>query len=362
MSRIAAGPAPVGPAAFASLFDPAFADLRPGATVLAAVSGGPDSIALMGALAAWSAATDRARIAVATVNHGLRPDSAAEAAGVAAAAAALGLPHRVLRWTGDRAGRVSQAAARTARYALLVAHARAIGAACLATAHTADDQAETILMRMAAGSGIAGLAGMAVRTRRGGVPHLRPLLSVPKAALVATCAAEGWRFVEDPSNRDSRYARTRWRALLPALAEEGLGADRLARLAARAARADAALTTVADELFARLATRRDGAVELDGAALSSAPAEIALRVLARALSAHAAPSGFPVRLERLEGCLAALVPAVGAGRALRRTLAGQVIACRADGRILISPEPPRRRGRPVQPTRDLHEAADRPRA
>ena len=298
--------------------------------VVLAVSGGPDSTALMGAFAgrpdAW----------VATVDHGLRRGSRAEAEAVARRAAALGLPHRILAWEGPKPRAGLQAAARAARYGLLAAFAREVGASHVATAHTRDDQAETVLLRLAAGSGVAGLAGMRASSRLDGLVLARPFLDVPKARLVATCLARSWPFVDDPSNADPRFARARLRATRAALAAEGLSDARLATLARRAARADDALEAVSRDTFRRL--RSAGA--LDGAGLLALPEAVALRVVARAL-AEAAPGPLP-RLERLERLvLAELLPALAAGRPLRRTLGGALLQA-ANGRVTAAPAPPRR--------------------
>ena len=137
-------------------------------------------------------------------------------------AAKLGVPHATLVWTGPKPSTRLQERAREARYRLLVEHARAIGADAIATAHHADDQAETVLFRLLRGSGVAGLAGMAATSRRDGVTIVRPLLGVAKSDLVAFCRARGVAFADDPSNADPRYARTRLRALLGRLADEGL--------------------------------------------------------------------------------------------------------------------------------------------
>ncbi|MDB5589813.1 tRNA lysidine(34) synthetase TilS, partial [Enterovirga sp.] len=229
MTRASGDQPPLGAADFAALFRP-LATL-PG-PILAAVSGGPDSTALLHGLAAWSRAEPgRPPLVAATVDHGLRAAARDEAEAVGAAAAALGVPHHILTWTRPDGGAVSQARARAARYRLLGELAGSLGCAALATAHTLDDQAETVLLRMAAGSGLAGLAAMRPITGRGAVRLHRPLLAVPKARLVATCRAQGWFFATDPSNADPRHARPRWRALMPGLAAEGLDARRLARLA-----------------------------------------------------------------------------------------------------------------------------------
>jgi tRNA(Ile)-lysidine synthase len=325
--------------------DRLFAALDQAAAIVAAVSGGPDSIALMHLLARWSAGRSGPALIVATVDHGLRPESADEAAFVAREAAALGLPHRTLAWTGEKPRTRLQEAAREARYRLLVESARQEGASHLATAHTLDDQAETVMMRIARGSGLTGLAGMRAERDLDGIRHVRPLLSCPKAALVGLCEREEWPFVTDPSNRNEHFARVRWRRILPALAAEGLTAERLARLAQRAARAEAALDVKASEALTLAAPTQDGeGVVLDGRRLGEEPFEIALRMLSRALGT-AGLSRDPSRLHRLETCTQRLREALRAGEALRVTVAGALVRLDRTGRLAIRPEPPRRRGR-----------------
>ncbi len=347
--------APLGAAEFAD----AFAGLESAGTILVAVSGGPDSTALMGGLAEWAAARSGPPLSVATVDHDLRPESRQEAENVAAACLRMGLSHAILAWTVPRGPRVSQEAARSARYRLLVTHAREIGATHLVTAHTQDDQAETLMLRLAAGSGLSGLAGMRRETIRGSVRHVRPLLDVPKARLVATCRQRGWSYVEDPSNRRADFARARWRErLMPLLAAEGLDAARLSRFAARMARADDALDDVSRAAYARAAQRAGAGMTLDMGVLGAQPKEIALRVLKRALtdcaagaSGREAEAEPHLRLDRLEGALEAILGAHAAGMQARRTLAGHVLRLDRGGVLTLSPEPVRRRGKrdPVTP-------------
>ena len=164
-----------------------FADWKSAPAIVLAVSGGPDSIALMWLAARWRRALKRGpRLIAVTVDHGLRPEAAREAREVKRLARTLELPHRTLRWTGTKPKTGLPAAAREARYRLLAQAARASGATHILTAHTRDDQAETLLMRMLRGSGIAGLAAMARETDRGGVRLARPLLDVSKSQLIAT--------------------------------------------------------------------------------------------------------------------------------------------------------------------------------
>lgn len=317
--------------------------------LLLAVSGGPDSMALMRLVAGWAhdLAAVPPTIHVACVDHGLRAQSAEEARMVAAAAADLDLPCATLPWRGPKPATRRQERARAARYALLAEHARAVGATHVLTAHHADDQAETVLMRLLRGSGVTGLAGMARETPLGSdLTLMRPLLDVPKEALVAFCRREGQDVVDDPSNRDPAYARARLRAEAASLARLGLDRDALVRLSRRMARAEAALEAQAQHVEAALGpTRAPGAYRLDLSRTGDIEAEIFLRVLRRAVGAIAAP-GRLVRLARLEALADALTTARGAGAAHHATLAGTRIVLAADGTLSVTPEAPRRRGRP----------------
>lgn len=323
-----------------------FAPLADDRALVVAVSGGPDSAALLALLAEWAAA-GRCRLQAVTVDHGLRPEAAGEAVLVAALCAELGVPHRVRRWEGEKPQSGLQERARAARYALLAEEAGACGAGAIVTAHTLDDQAETLLMRMAAGSGLTGLAGMALRGETHGVALLRPLLGIAKSRLLATCAARGLPFAQDPSNADPRFARVRWRRLMPELAQEGLGASRLCLLAERLARADAALSSRAVQMFAAVSAGGDCTESrLDLAALCREPDEIVIRVLALALAgaqAGDAPEA-PLRLARLEDCALALAQAARAGRGLGRTLGGFRLSLSPSGELRLSREGKRHRG------------------
>ncbi len=177
----------------------------PGSRVLAAVSGGPDSTALLLALQAL----DRDLIA-AHFDHALRPDSAADAEFVAALCQRLGVPLVTERRSDTLAAGSLQAAARAARYAFLERAADAHGRDLIAVAHTADDQAETVVMNLLRGSGPAGLRGMP--DRRGRV--VRPLLEATRAQVVEYLRQSGVAPLEDPSNRDRRFLRARVRQLL----------------------------------------------------------------------------------------------------------------------------------------------------
>jgi tRNA(Ile)-lysidine synthase len=316
-----------------------FAPLRDDSGVLLAVSGGPDSTALLLMAAAWSRRRASPKFAAATFDHALRAEAAAEALAVAALCGRLGVPHRILVWNGQKPTTRLQERAREARYAALAAHALDIGASVVVTAHHLDDQAETVLFRLARGSGISGLSGMAARTTRGGVALARPFLGVTKADLVAYCEAEGAAFLRDPSNVNRRFARARLRDLAPALAAEGLDAAGLGRLAVRARRADEALAAQTASAEARLGLVATGAC--DAAAWAAEPAEIRLRLLMLAVGRVGGREASRVGLEKFEVAAEAMREAFVAGRRHGANYGGALMIC-AGGRITVTPEPARR--------------------
>ena len=326
-----------------------FAGLMDARGIVAAVSGGPDSTCLMHLLAAWREGVERPPIVVATVDHGLRLESAAEARQVGRWAKALGFRHRILTWRGDKPGTGVQEAAREERYRLLADFARKVDASHVVTAHTLDDQAETVAMRLLRGTGVGGLAGMRPEIVRNEIVLARPFLAVTKARLLAACAAGGWPFLDDPSNADLRFARAHMREnVMPLLAREGLTAERLAILAERARRDADALDARAVAVLADIRldgpTGADAArLDLDASRLSAEPDAILLRVVARALVEVLGPQTRPVRLERFEArILGDLRGALGGREGLRMNLGGALLHLNPEGRLTVRPEPPRR--------------------
>jgi tRNA(Ile)-lysidine synthase len=282
-----------------------------------------------------------------TVDHGLRRESAGEARAVKRLARTLGVPHRTVRWEGRKPSTGLQQAAREARYRLLAAAARKAKARCILTAHTLDDQAETVLIRMSRGSGLTGLAAMA---RVSPVPAsgerdivlVRPLLDLPKARLVATLDDARIESVDDPSNRDPRFTRARLRDVMPALAREGLDSRSLALLAGRLRRAEAAIEVAVDVAAAALSEApwpARGPIGFDAEKFAHLPAEVALRLLGRVITY--AGDGGPVELGKLEALYTALGGAKSSesGR-LRRTLAGAMVTLTAS-RLVVDRAPAR---------------------
>ena len=311
-----------------------------------AVSGGPDSTALLVLAARWAKRLKRApRLIAVTIDHGLRPEAAREAATVKELARRLGVPHRTLRWRGRKPRTGLQEAARYARYTLLAQIATRARFAHILTAHTLDDQAETVLFRLARGSGLFGLAGMAhaAPLPLNGVREIflvRPLLHLPKARLVATLQAARIAYAEDPSNRDPRFTRARLRTLMPALAREGLDARGLARLAARLRRAESTIQVAVQAARSALAPTpwpQHGPIVFPTAPFAGLPAEVGLRLLGEAV-AHTGNEG-PVELAKLESLYEALRQARSR---LRRTLAGALITLSSDY-LTVERAPARRR-------------------
>jgi tRNA(Ile)-lysidine synthase len=309
-----------------------------------AVSGGPDSTALLMLAARWAKRRKRGpKLIAVTIDHGLRPDAAREAAMVKRLARRLGVPHQTLRWRGNKPKTGLQEAARLARYRLLAQAAVRAGYEHVLTAHTLDDQAETVLFRLARGSGVFGLAGMA---RAAPLPVdareiflVRPLLHLPKARLVATLDAARIGYSEDPSNRDPRFTRARLRSLMPALAREGLDARGLARLGLRMRRAESTIALAVDAARAALAPPpwpARGPVVFETSRYATLPAEVGLRLLGEAI-AHSGDEG-PVELAKLEALYEALRQARSR---LRRTLAGALVTLTGD-RLTVERAPARR--------------------
>jgi len=247
-----------------------------------AVSGGGDSIALMHLLHAHCAAAGSV-LRVVTVDHGLRPEAAEEAHFVARQAAALGLSHDTLAWRGwDGQGNL-QNAARDARYGLMADWARRHDLPIVALGHTADDQAETLIMRLARRAGVDGLSGMDQQSHRLGITWTRPMLAVRRQTLRTYLQRHHIEWVEDPSNDDPHYTRIRTRQTLAAVAPLGLEPEALADVAANMASARAALDHYADWATAAFLRNDAGAVVIEAEGFFALPEEIRRRLMLRAI-------------------------------------------------------------------------------
>lgn len=285
-----------------------------------AVSGGSDSLALLHLLADF-ARDGGPDLACVTVDHGLRPEAAAEAAMVAAVCAGLGVPHDVLRWQGwDGRGNLPDRA-RRARYGLIGDWARARGIAAVALGHTLDDQAETFLMRLARGSGVDGLAAMAAERHSDGIRWLRPLLGQRRADLRDFLRGRGVAWAEDPTNEDTAFDRVKARAALAALAPLGLTSETLAVTAGWMRQAREVLEAAAAGLAERAVTVEAGDLVIARPAFDAAPLETRLRLLAGGLR-WVAGGDYRPRAE----ALAAVFGQVMAGK--RQTIAGCLLAPR----------------------------------
>lgn len=248
-----------------------------GSTLGIAVSGGPDSLALL----LLAAEARPLQVEAATIDHALRPESRAEAEMVAALCERLAVPHRILtaNWAETPATAI-QARARAMRYRLLGEWARDRGIAVLATAHHLDDQAETFLMRLARGAGVNGLAAMRRTSRapESPVELVRPLLAWRRSELEQVCAEARVEAVADPSNHDVRFERVRVRQALAAA--DWLDPQAIARSAANLAEAESALNWATDLEWARSVTVAPGGIAY---LPTDAPLEIRRRIVRRSV-------------------------------------------------------------------------------
>jgi tRNA(Ile)-lysidine synthase len=269
-------PGPVSPVEAGRLFS----SVEQCRCLLLAVSGGSDSMALMVLADRWARETGwPGRLHVAVVDHGLRPEAADEAAFVEREAKRLGLKAHVLNWSGPYPKTGIPAAAREARYGLLCGLARTLDAAVL-TAHTQDDQAETVVMRLARGSGVDGLSAMETGTVRDGVTLVRPLLPVSRQRLRDTLRQAGMTWIDDPTNENMTHERVRVRKALDVLDGLGVSREAVALTAARLGRARSALE-VAQAGLMQVAVRikANSYAEIDLECWVHGPAELQVRVI-----------------------------------------------------------------------------------
>lgn len=365
---------------------PIFVRLLRGPLALA-VSGGSDSMALLHLVAEWLLETETAArqnmgpvpLRVVTVDHGLRAEAGEEAAWVGRQAQTLGLPHSTLVWEGPKPSAGIQAAAREARYCLINAFLEQEVLASpghskrsIVTAHHADDQAETFLMRLARGSGLDGLSGMREAEcttpapveglHAGAYVVLRPFLQVPKARLTALLEARRLTWREDPSNLSDDSERVRVRRAIEVLDRLGIGAEQMGLSARRLARARAAILTAADDVMRRIARLHGGLYgEIDPCLFADYAEEHQVRTFALLVAAYGGEAA-PARLSQIEALVAqarraaSMSEQVGeSGERIAVTLGGCRIECSGGGPVRIW----REAGREGLPELDLEPGTQR---
>ncbi|WP_170426715.1 tRNA lysidine(34) synthetase TilS [Ruegeria arenilitoris] len=269
-----------------------------------AVSGGGDSVALL-LLMSKIAQSEQVALFAATVDHGLRPEAAVEAQYVSALAGRLGIPHETLVWTGWDGDGNLQDQARQARYRLLSDWARGHAISAVALGHTADDQAETFLMRLGRAAGVTGLSGIRGKRLRDGLTLLRPMLGVTRRDLRTYLTEQGVEWIDDPSNQDIRFDRIKARQVLSDLKDLGITAHSLTRVAENLTQAREALEVFAQESARSMAEVDAGDICLDRAAFQTLPQEIKRRLVVGSIG-WIAGRGYPPRQSAVDQAVQAI--------------------------------------------------------
>lgn len=302
--------------------------------VAVGVSGGPDSMALCYFLSRW--ADDKGvEVHALSVDHDLREGAAAEAVQVGQWISTWGnVQHHILKWEHDGQDARVQEEARNARYDLMAEYCRAQGIDALFAGHHTDDQAETVLFRLAKGSGLDGLAGMSpVHDLGGGVRLYRPFLELPKAEILKACDENDVPYIEDPSNKNDDFARVRLRESREVLEKEGLTNKRLAVTAKRLARARMALESLADDAYAACASDKDSKrIEFNLNTLRNNPEEIVLRCILKGINELSPSGGYGPRFEKVESLCTDLL---NEQSFRKRTLGGVVFEVANGGAQLV---------------------------
>lgn len=307
--------------------------------VAVAVSGGPDSMALVKLLSLWSGMEKGPTIHALIVNHNIRKEAKAEAKRVATRVKKFAkVKAKVLACDLSDQTSGIQEAARNARYDLFEAYCAKHKIKYLFLGHHQDDQAETVLFRLAKGSGLDGLSGMqSAQEYSEDLTLLRPLLRVSKADLLEFCDDMGIDVEHDPSNENDRYARVRLRQSMDVLSEEGLSPKRLSTVAYRISRARKALEEIADEAFYKILVEKDtNRIVLHAKGFSETLDEIAFRAILKAIKLLSPEREYLPRMEKIEDLFEDLKFALKHKAAFRkRTLGGLVFELDEKDHLII---------------------------
>jgi len=312
--------------------DQACLDAVTGDRLGVAVSGGGDSLALLQLLIEAA----RYRLEVITVDHGLRPESAQEAQSVAKFCEAAQIPHHIARWENRRDGGNLSDQARLARKALIGAWARTRELSFVALGHTADDQAETFLMRLSRGSGVQGLSAMDTVVEEEGLFWLRPLLHVRRPALRHHLTDRGIAWIDDPTNEDERYTRVKMRRVVETLSDAGISVPAINKTTTRLRSAKQVLYTATKDLAEAIAhVTPAGEIRMERARFLSANSALQLRLLSEAIRLMCG-SYYTARAHAVEAAIASIASGKGGV-----TLSGSVVRVPKPDMISIRREPAR---------------------
>lgn len=290
-------------------------------------------MALAYLLSCWSEEKGGPQIHILSVDHGLRAEAVDEVAHVKNVSENWPRStHYILKWGGEKPAQRVQESARSARYGLMEAHCEAHGITALLLAHHRDDQSETVLFRLAKGSGLDGLTGIRPSQERGNLTLFRPLLDISKDDILAFCHEEEIPFVDDPSNEKEQYARVRLRRSRAVLEQEGLSSKRLAVTAKRMERARCALEFYSDKVYRRTAENIESVrIVFDCGVLFSEPEETVLRVLMKAMGDLCPTKAYRPRMEKIESLLEDIMRH---DYMKPRTLGGVIFCRRGDDLVL----------------------------
>lgn len=307
-------------------------------SIAVGLSGGPDSMALTKLLSLWSASVDGPNIHALIVDHGLRKEAAEEARSTL---------EQVQDWPkvtaeilncdlAEQETRLMEAA-RDARYAVLAQYCSKNTIQHLCLGHHREDQAETFLFRLAKGSGLDGLSAIRPEQEYGGLTLVRPLLVVPKQALIETCETYNVPFIQDPSNESEDFARVRLRQSADILAEEGLTSKRLESTARRLNRAREALESMSDKVFDEILLEKDTCrIVFNMPKFQQQLDELALRIISKAIRQLNPDEDYLPRMEKIEDLCADLKSQTPFRK---RTLGGLIFECKdKDDHLIITKE------------------------